>query len=472
MADAGSVSSQVLTTLGVGSGLDVFKLAQDLTDVEKVPKKESIESDITATEASISGYGLVSFQVGQLQKAFETLNDADELATSTGSSSNTSAISLTSLDGAAATGAYDITVTRLAQEQRMISDEYTATTTTLNSSAFDISIAVGSSTITTTAVTVSTPTPAGVVSAINAASTGVTASLVDTGIGGTNYRIILTGPTGSEGAFTMSSTPDLGFGDSGNTLQAAQDSIINFDGLTVTRSSNEISDVIAGATISLTETTSTAVRLNIVSDRTTLKTNLENVVTAYNDLNTLFTELTAEGSEAELGGALADDTSLVRYLKSQIRSALFADSSTTSGSVSALRDLGVSIDKTGNLTLNETTYDAVVASSYDDVVMMLSANTSDQNLFGTESKGLSQDIATILEDFSDSTGVLTTRTSNAEGSLQDYKDELVKLEARMEGVYQRYLTQFSAMESLIASMDTTKDYLEGQLESLSKAYDS
>lgn len=472
MADAGSVSSQVLTTLGVGSGLDVFKLAQDLTDVEKVPKKESIESDITAAEASISGYGLVSFQVGQLQKAFETLNDADELATSTGSSSNTSAISLTSLDGAAATGAYDITVTRLAQEQRMISDEYTATTTTLNSSAFDISIAVGSSTITTTAVTVSTPTPAGVVSAINAASTGVTASLVDTGIGGTNYRIILTGPTGSEGAFTMTSTPDLGFGDSGNTLQAAQDSIINFDGLTVTRSSNEISDVIAGATISLTETTSTAVRLNIVSDRTTLKTNLENVVTAYNDLNTLFTELTAEGSEAELGGALADDTSLVRYLKSQIRSALFADSSTTSGSVSALRDLGVSIDKTGSLTLNETTYDAVVASSYDDVVMMLSANTSDQNLFGTESKGLSQDIATILEDFSDSTGVLTTRTSNAEGSLQDYKDELVKLEARMEGVYQRYLTQFSAMESLIASMDTTKDYLEGQLESLSKAYDS
>jgi len=472
MADAGSVSSQVLTTLGVGSGLDVFKLAQDLTDVEKVPKKESIESDITATEASISGYGLVSFQVGQLQKAFETLNDADELATSTGSSSNTSAISLTSLDGAAATGAYDITVTRLAQEQRMISDEYTATTTTLNSSAFDISIAVGSSTITTTAVTVSTPTPAGVVSAINAASTGVTASLVDTGIGGTNYRIILTGPTGSEGAFTMTSTPDLGFGDSGNTLQAAQDSIINFDGLTVTRSSNEISDVIAGATISLTETTSTAVRLNIVSDRTTLKTNLENVVTAYNDLNTLFTELTAEGSEAELGGALADDTSLVRYLKSQIRTALFADSSTTSGSVSALRDLGVSIDKTGSLTLNETTYDAVVASSYDDVVMMLSANTSDQNLFGAESKGLSQDIATILEDFSDSTGVLTTRTSNAEGSLQDYKDELVKLEARMEGVYQRYLTQFSAMESLIASMDTTKDYLEGQLESLSKAYDS
>lgn len=471
MADASSVSSQVLTTLGVGSGLDVFKLAQDLTDVEKVPKQEAIQDNIHATEASISGYGLVTYQTGLLQQAFEKLNDSDELATSNGTSSNTSAINLTSLDGTAETGAYDITVTRLAQEQRMISDEYASSTATLNASPFTISVAVGSSSTTTTAVTVSTPTPAGVVSAINAASTGVTATLVDTGISGSNYRIILSGDTGSEGAFTVTSTPDLGFGDSGNTLQEAQDAIINFDGLTVTRASNEINDVIEGATFSITETTSSAVRLNITSDKSTLKTNLQNMITTYNDLNTLFTELTAEGSEAELGGALADDTSLVRYLKSQIRTAIFADSSTASGSVDALRDLGISIDKTGDLTFDEAAYDSVVASSYDDVVMMLSANTSNQNLYESANKGLAQDIATTLEAFSDTNGVLTTRASNAENELDDFQEELVKLEARMENVYQRYLSQFTAMETLMASMDTTKDYLEGQLEQLSKAYD-
>ena len=472
MAEVSSVASSVLTTLGVGSGLDVFKLAQDLTDVEKVPKQKSIDGDIAATEASISGYGLVANQVGLLKTAFEKLNDADELSTSTGTSSDTTAISLTSVIGSADTGAYDIAVSQLAQDQRMISDEYAATTSTLGASSFNISIVVGNTSTITTAVTVTDPTPAGVVSAINAASTGVTATIVDTGITGTNYRIILSGPTGSEGAFTVSSTPDLGFGDSGNTLQAAQNSVINFDGLTVTRSGNEISDVIEGVTMSLTETTSSAVRLNIVSDKTTLKTNLQNVVTAYNALNTLFTELTAQATEDDIAGGLSDDTSLVRYLQSQIRTAIFSDSSTTSGDVSALRDLGVSLDKTGSLTLNETTYDTILAASYDDVVMMLSANTSDQNLYGTASKGLSQDIATILEGFSDSTGVLTLRASNAEDSLQDSKDELVELEARMEGVYQRYITQFSAMESLMATMDTTKEYLEGQLESISKAYDN
>ena len=362
MAEVSSVASSVLTTLGVGSGLDVFKLAQDLTDVEKVPKQKSIDGDIAATEASISGYGLVANQVGLLKTAFEKLNDADELSTSTGTSSDTTAISLTSVIGSADTGAYDIAVSQLAQDQRMISDEYAATTATLNASSFNISIVVGNTSTTTTAVTVTTPTPAGVVAAINAASTGVTASLVDTGISGTNYRIILSGPTGSEGAFTVSSTPDLGFGDSGNTLQAAQNSVINFDGLTVTRSSNEISDVIEGVTMSLTETTSSAVRLNIVSDKTTLKTNLQNVVTAYNTLNTLFTELTAQATEDDIAGGLSDDTSLVRYLQSQIRTAIFADSSTTSGGISALRDLGVSLDKSGSLTLNTTTYDAVLGS--------------------------------------------------------------------------------------------------------------
>ena len=70
----------------------------------------------------------------------------------------------------------------------------------------------------------------------------------------------------------------------------------------------------------------------------------------------------------------------------------------------------------------------------------------------------------------DNDGIVTTRSENAEDTLDDYRDELVKLEARMEGVYQRYLNQFTAMESMMASLNNTKDYLEGQLESLSNIY--
>ena len=681
MSEVNSVASTVLTTLDVGSGLDIAKLSQDLTDAEKVPKQEVIQGDIDATESSISAYALVKFQVDALKTAFEKLNDANELATSKGTSSDAAKLTLSSVAGSAAAGAYDFTVSQLAQNQRVMSDQYTSKTQALNSgSAFDISLAVGTtksavaavysatvtasettslvvgdgtttvsvasatySTIdqqvaaiqggtnynsllftvakntagnaieftykntgsvastptftgsgsthtitnptvgvsvstpvtgvaaqynvsatasetttlvasdgtntvsvasaayssiadqvtaikaasgyddllftvaandagngftftykttgaiataptltgtgsshtvsntttgvtpvnapTTTTINVATDTPAGVVSAINAANTGVTATLVDTGTGGNNYRIVLAGQTGSNGVFALTSSPDLGFHDTANSLQTAQDSIMNFEGLSVTRDSNNITDVIDGATINLVGTTASAVRLNITNDKSTLKTNLQAMVDTYNGLNNLFTTTTSTTSEAELGGALADDTSMVRFLKDQIRASIFADSSTKSGDINSMRDLGISIDKTGTMTFTAATYDAAVLASYDDIVTMLTAGTSNESLFTSSNKGLSQDIATALANFTDSDGIVTTRSKNATTSLADHKEELTKLETRMEAVYQRYLTQFTAMESLMASMDATKDYLTGQLESLSKAYD-
>ena len=87
-----NVTSQVMTTLGAGSGLNITKLAEDLTAVEKEPKQAKIEAGVTATEAKISAYGLISYQLGLLQTAFESLNDADEIAQPSGVSSNTAVI--------------------------------------------------------------------------------------------------------------------------------------------------------------------------------------------------------------------------------------------------------------------------------------------------------------------------------------------------------------------------------------------
>jgi len=172
-----------------------------------------------------------------------------------------------------------------------------------------------------------------------------------------------------------------------------------------------------------------------------------------------------------MNGALARDSSMINQLKSKVRSAIFADSGTKSGNITAIRDLGISLSQTGNMTFNETKYDSAIASDYTDVVTMLTANTSDQSLFDSAEKGLSQDIATTLESLTDTDGLVAVRSTNADDIVLDHKDELAKLEERMEAVYQRYLSQFAAMETIMASMEGTKDYLKGQFESLSKAYD-
>ncbi|MDG1448067.1 MAG: flagellar filament capping protein FliD [Porticoccaceae bacterium] len=680
-----SIANTVLTTLDVGSGLDIGKLAQDLTDAEKLPKQGSINSDIADSEASITGYAEVSFQVNLLKTAFEAINDADELATSNGTSSDSTKVSFSSVAGNAAAGAYDISVSQLAESQRTVSDQFASTTTSLNSgTAFDLSLAVGvtqkgtydqiisqatlrtalsggsislsdgtnsftisqsqvntaggtssggetlagyvaaiesnkpsdfqfdfavngtsgvtftqktagtgvltsgagevnsgvvaatpvtgvagiyrsaltasvtgtlsvsdgtnsvsvasatytnvadqvaaiqaaagyedllftvaangnnidltykttgaistaptvsvggtSQTVTNptsgvtavnspvvTKIPVTTTTPAGVVEAINAANKGVTASLVDTGTGGNNFRIVLSGDTGIAGTFAVTSSisDDLGFGDADKALQTAQDAVINFEGLTISRGSNSVNDVISGTTIDLNGVTSSTVRLNVTSDTSTLKTSLQDVVTVYNSLNSSLDNMGSvkDGSTDTLNGALAGDGSLISYIKNNIRTAVFNESSTKSGNVNALRDLGISIDRSGKMTFDETTYNSMVLNNFDDISKMLTAGTSNQSAYDTAAKGLSQDIATTLEGLTDKDGIVTTRSTNASSVLADHKEELTKLETRMTAVYQRYLSQFTAMESMMASLDATKDYLTGQLESLSKAYD-
>jgi len=468
-----AISTQIMTSLGAGSGVDIVSLARNLTNAEQVPKTAAIQSAIDAAEAQVSAYGLISYQLGLLQTSFEGLNDAKEVADSYATSTD-AAMQFTAFDGTEVDGSYNITVNQLAQEKIMISDEYSSTSAVLSASSFDLSVTVGNTSTATTSITVDTMTPQGVVDAINDEGIGVTASLVDTGINGTNYRIILTGETGSESAFTVTSDPDLGFGDAGNTLQSAQDAQIDFDGLTLTRDSNEFSDVVSGATLALYETTTSAVTVAIYSDTSTLKTKLEDVVTLYNDYRGLMDELTATtiDEDVELSGALQRDLTTARYITDQIRSAILDDSSTGSGNISAFRDIGISIDSKGNLTFDETTFDEVIEDSYDDVVAMLTANTNNHNPYSTDGKGLAQDIATIIDGIVNTDGVLATRETNAEAAVIDYQDELTVLEARMSAVYDRYLSQFTAMELLTNKLNNVKDYLTGQLEVLSKAYDS
>ena len=143
-ATGSSISSTIFTSLDVGSGLDSPKLALDLTNAEKLPRQNAINADIEASEAAVSGYALVSSQVKLLQNVFETLNDADELSTGTGTSSDSTKLGFSSVTGSATPGSYNFTVSQLAQNQRTVSDQFASASASINSgTAFDLSLSVG-----------------------------------------------------------------------------------------------------------------------------------------------------------------------------------------------------------------------------------------------------------------------------------------------------------------------------------------
>jgi len=461
------VASSILLSMGNGSGIDIIKLARDLADTELMPQQDRVTRAKTDTEAAISAYAVLKYNVELLTEQFNGLNDAQELATPVAVSSNTSAISIGSTQGSAVSGSHQIDVTQLAASQRNRSSEYTSSTETLNSgSAFDITVTSNGSTQ-TISVDAGVDTPAGVVAAINASGTGFTATLIDTGTAGTNYRIVLQGPSGADNAFTVSSTPDLGFHTAGNQLQSAANALLTVDGMSIERTSNTISDAISGVTLNL-NTVANGTSLQVTNDTTTLKEKLKELVATYNVVQEVLNELSdPDSTEEEVGGALSNDMAFVRSIRDAIYAAVTTDSSTPSGDVAALRDLGIELTKTGTLSFNEATYDEVVLNNFSDVVMMLSAGTTNQSSYDGADQGLAFDSMEVINGLMDSVdGIFAVREDTATQQLRTYEDRLLAIELRMEKVYQSYLKQFSVMEDLVNTLNGTRDYVKQQLDSI------
>ena len=461
------VGSSVLLSMGNGSGIDILKLARDLTNAEQLPQENRIETAQGKTEAAISSYAILKFNVELLKEQFNGLNDAQELATPVATSNNTSVVSVSATLGSALSGSHEIDVTQLAAAQRNKSSEFSASSQSLNAgSGFDISV-VSDGTTHTISIEDGLDTPSGIAAAINASGTGFTATLVDTDTDGVNYRLVIQGPSGEDNAFTVSSTPSLGFHDSGNQLTTAANAQFTIDGIDIERASNTVSDAISGITLNLNAVAS-GVALQVVSDTSTLKTKLQDLVSVYNDMQIALTELgDPDSDEEEVGGALSNDLSLLRAVRDTIYDAISTASSTPSGDVNSLTDLGIELTRTGTLSFNESTYDAVALDNFSDIVTMLSAGTTNQSAYSSDEQGLAFDSMETLDTLMDAyDGIFVIRESSAADKLTDYEDRLAKIEMRMEMVYQSYVRQFSAMETLINTLNGTREYVKGQLESI------
>ena len=461
------VGSSVLLSMGNGSGIDILKLARDLTDAEQLPQQNRIETAQGKTEAAISSYAILKYNVELLKEQFNGLNDAQELATPVATSNNTSAVTVSGTLGSALSGSHEIAVTQLAAAQRNKSSEFSASSQSLNSgSGFDISVASNGKTH-TISIGAGLDTPSGIAAAINASGTGFTATLVDTDTDGNNYRLVIQGPSGEDNAFTVSSTPVLGFHASGNQLTTAANARFTVDGIAIERASNTVSDAITGITLNLNAVAS-GISLQVVSDTSTLKTKLQDLVSVYNDMQVALTELgDPDSDEEEVGGALSNDLSLLRTVRDAMYDAISTVSSTPSGGVNSLMDLGIELTRTGKLSFNESTYDTVALNKFSDIVTMLSAGTTNQSAFSSDKQGLAFDAKVKLDTLMDAyDGIFVIRESSAADKLTDYEDRLSKIEMRMEMVYQSYVRQFSAMETLINTLNGTREYVKGQLESI------
>lgn len=569
--------SNIVSSLGAGSGIDIQALAQNLVDAEKTPRKDAIDAKISKSEARISGLALVNYSLAEIKTAFSALNDASDFSSLTTSNSQSSAFSVTT-DSSAQAGNFQVNVSQIATAQRSSSGVFTARDATLNGgTAFDLTLTMGDGAPQT--ITVTTATPAGVVSAINGADAGVTAQLLNTGDPTNPYTIVVSGQTGSSNQFSISSadvgplnfgtqtasdtlsasdvadlaaltadvtltltidgaestvtvpysegvpiTPDaiaaainaagLGVsaeltatGDADNpyalvisgseggnssfslvsslaglsitegrvatNLAAAQNANFKVDGLSITRSTNTISDVIPGVTLELYAATSgSGARVDLNRDSSGIEEKLNTLVTAYNDFMENMKILGDQSSDVETyGGAMAGDRFL-STIKAQVRQLVMGSSSTPGATLNAARDVGIDIDRDGVMSLDTTKLQAALSNHFDDVVTLFSADTNNQSIYSPMPGGLAGDAVKKIDEMLRSDGAIAKQTDNTNAMIERQKAQLATLEERMNKLLERYTKQFSAMDALVSSLNSQRTSLESSFKSLAAMYNN
>ncbi len=317
-------------------------------------------------------------------------------------------------------------------------------------------------------------TPQDIVDAINASAAGVTAQLVNTGDGsGSPYQLILTGPLGTAGAFTLSTSygsgtgsPGLSFSNTNPARQTATDAIVKVDGVSYTRSNNTVSDVVPGLTLSLKAPTSSAASVDLTRDTSNIKTKIKALVTAYNDAITIFKEVSDPKSTLDTYGKTLVGDSTTRSLKAQLRSIMMSPSSTPGTSVGSLWQMGLSIDQTGVMALDETKLDAVLSSNYSDVVKTFTGNQNGVTAYSTTPAGIAGDAFVKISSLLSRTGPLLTQSESATTQNTKYQSELTKLQTRMDSLLLRYQKQFSSMDSLVGNINSQKTSLKSTFEGM------
>jgi flagellar hook-associated protein 2 len=319
---------------------------------------------------------------------------------------------------------------------------------------------------------------ADMINAINDAATGVTASLVDNPAGSSfPKKIYLTGPAGAASDFSLLAdygdtngyqpmvVPGLKF-TANSVNQTATDAQVKVDGITFTRSSNTLTDVVPGVTLSLKAKTSIAASVDLTRDTTVIKDKINAFVTAYNDANSIFKEVSDPKSTLATYGATLVGDSTVRSIKGQLRSMVMGPSSTPGSTVSAMWQMGIKVDEAGVMSVDTTKLDTALTSNYSDVVKTFTGNQNGLTIYSPAPGGIAGDAVRKLTNMLGATGILTSQSTSATTQNTKYQGDLTKLQTRMDLVLKRYQKQFAAMDSLVGNVNSQKTSLKSTFDGM------
>lgn len=439
-----------LAALGFG-GIDTSSLVTNLVSLEEQPvtSLQNEETNVQAASTTISSF---SNTLSQLAAAATTLADPTSFGAMAATSSDPSVVATAS--GTPAPGTWAVSVTNIAQAQRTMSNGSADTTSALGLSG-TLGITMGNGQ--TASLTITPDESLGdIANDLNSAGLPIQAS---TFYDGSQYHLLVSGTsTGASNSITFDESGlsgsgyTLGLSTSSNTIQAAQDASLTVGGIPITSPSNLVTNAIPGVSLAITQPTSSPATITIASNTSSVTTEVQAFVSAYNAV------VAAGQTDAGYGTTAASNTLLqgddaVRSSLDQLSQLVAEQVPGTSGQYTTLASVGITLNDDGTLAFDQSAFTTAMEADPTDVTNLF-ANASDgaSGLMGTISSAISSltdptdgAITAELNAFQTRTTELTSQISLLQEQVTNYQTQLQTEFTQMNTMLEEYKQQSTAL---------------------------
>ncbi|EEW7496729.1 flagellar filament capping protein FliD [Escherichia albertii] len=462
-----------ISSLGVGSGLDLSSILDSLTAAQKATLTP-ISNQQSSFTAKLSAYSTLKSALTTFQTANTALSKA-ALFSATSTTSSTTAFSAITAGNAIA-GKYTISVTHLAQAQTLTtSTTRDDTKTAIAASDSKLTIQQGGNKDPITIdISAANSSLSAIRDAINNAKAGVSASIIN--VGNSEYRLSVTSnDTGLDNAMTLSVSGDdtlqsfMSYGANSNGMEVsvvAQNAQLTVNNVAIENSSNTISDALENITLNLNDVTTGNQTLTITQDTAKAQSAIKDWVNAYNSLIDNFSSLTkytavdaGSDSQSSGNGALPGDSTL-RTIQTQLKSML--SNTVSSSNYKTLAQMGITTDPSnGKLELDADKLTAALKKDASGVGALIVGDG--------KKTGITTTIGANLTSWLSTTGIIKAATDGVSKTLNKLTKDYNAASDRIDAQVARYKEQFTQLDVLMTSLNSTSSYLTQQFENNSSS---
>lgn len=390
-------------------------------------------------------------QVESLVTAMQGLGDIGSSKALGGTSSNTSKVSINAVT-ASSPASYTISeITSVARAGSATSAGFADSSTTAVSSLGSVKLSFNGTEHTIT-LTPEENNLAGLRNKINSLGAGVTATILTTGTGATPYYLSITSNTSGEKPIALVDDPDGAATDLLATKDDGANAVFKVNGVSVSKSSNLINDVVNGVsfTISGATTGSETVTLALSTSRSSLSSRLQSFVAAYNGV--------LDATDAQIGEAagLLTGNFIVRETKTALRG---LTGYSGEGAIKNLSEIGVVFGKDGKASFDQASFDALSDTQIQDTFAFL--GTPHTGFAGLKSK---------LSQISDPvSGLIAVQNQKYDESDRRISNRVEELAERLSNLQKSTAEKLQMVDALLGSLESQKTIIDASYKSVQLA---